>query len=91
MNTQAMNTTCQSTALARGTIVFSKKGRDKGKAMVVLESDDGYLILADGKMRTLERPKKKKAKACSAHKRKGRIAACLRASIARCGYSKIYS
>jgi len=48
--------------MKRGTIVFSKAGHDKGEAMVVLESDGEYLTLADGKLRTLEKPKKKKAK-----------------------------
>jgi hypothetical protein len=48
--------------MIRGTIVFSKKGRDKGRAMVVLESDGEYLTLADGKLRTLEKPKRKKQK-----------------------------
>lgn len=48
--------------MTRGTIVFSKAGRDKGKAMVVLESEGKYLSLVDGKLRTLDKPKKKKAK-----------------------------
>ncbi|MCL2047745.1 MAG: KOW domain-containing RNA-binding protein [Defluviitaleaceae bacterium] len=48
--------------MKRGAIVFSKKGRDKGKPMVVLDSDGEYLILVDGKLRTLEKPKKKKQK-----------------------------
>ena len=45
-----------------GTVVFSKAGRDKGLAMVVLGVDENYLLLADGKLRTLENPKKKKIK-----------------------------
>ena len=48
--------------MKRGTIVFSKMGRDKGRAMVVLENDGVYLTLADGKLRTLEKPKRKKIK-----------------------------
>jgi len=48
--------------MIRGTIVFVKAGRDKGKAMAVLESDGEFLSLADGKLRTLEKPKKKKLK-----------------------------
>ncbi|MCL2577200.1 MAG: hypothetical protein FWE27_04020 [Defluviitaleaceae bacterium] len=48
--------------MTRGTIVFSKFGRDKGKAMVVLEGDGEILKLADGKRRTIEKPKKKKLK-----------------------------
>ena len=50
------------TSLERGTIVFSKRGRDKGRAMLVLAVEDEYLQLVDGKLRTLDRPKKKKAK-----------------------------
>jgi hypothetical protein len=48
--------------MTRGTIVFSKAGRDKGKAMVILESDGEYLTLADGKTRSLQKPKRKKIK-----------------------------
>ncbi|MDR0272643.1 MAG: hypothetical protein LBI27_04935 [Clostridiales bacterium] len=48
--------------MKRGTIIFSKMGRDKGRAMVVLEEDGEYLTLADGKLRTIEKPKKKKKK-----------------------------
>ena len=46
-----------------GEIVLSKAGRDRGRAFVVTEILDGdYVLLADGKLRTLERPKKKKRK-----------------------------
>jgi len=45
-----------------GQIVFSKRGRDKGNAMIVVAIDGEYLYLVDGKLRPLERPKKKKAK-----------------------------
>lgn len=48
--------------MTKGTIVFSKAGRDKGKAMVVLEAEENFLLLADGEGRTLARPKKKKLK-----------------------------
>jgi ribosomal protein L14E/L6E/L27E len=48
--------------MMRGFVVFSKKGRDKGKAMVVLNIEGEYLFLADGKLRTLDKPKKKKLK-----------------------------
>ncbi|MCL1843508.1 MAG: KOW domain-containing RNA-binding protein [Defluviitaleaceae bacterium] len=48
--------------LQRGQIVFSKAGRDKGKIMVVLASENEFLTLADGKHRTLQNPKKKKLK-----------------------------
>jgi len=45
-----------------GQIVFSKRGRDKGMAMIVIAVEGEYAYLADGKMRPLEKPKKKKAK-----------------------------
>ena len=48
-----------------GQIVIVKKGRDKGSKMVVLdvkpEANATYLYLADGRNRTLSKPKKKKA------------------------------
>lgn len=43
-------------------MVFSKSGRDKGKAFVVMEVDNQYVKLVDGKLRTLDKPKKKKIK-----------------------------
>jgi len=46
----------------RGTVVYSRAGRDKGNAMVVLESEGNFLNLADGKLRTIENPKRKKTK-----------------------------
>jgi len=45
-----------------GQIVFSKSGRDKGMAFVVLSVDGEYLYLADGKLRPKDKPKKKKLK-----------------------------
>lgn len=45
-----------------GQVVKSKAGRDKEGFFVVLEViDDRYLLLADGKRRTLDHPKRKKA------------------------------
>ena len=48
-----------------GQIVFVKKGRDKGLAMVILavEPENGvnYLRLVNGKVRPLSKPKRKKA------------------------------
>ena len=43
-------------------IVFSKRGRDHNKAFVVIDANDEYVYLVDGKLRTLDRPKKKKLK-----------------------------
>ena len=47
----------------RGTVVFSKCGRDKGHVFVVLTvTDDGYVYLADGALRPLGKPKRKKTR-----------------------------
>ncbi len=43
-----------------GQAVYSKNGRDKGKAFLVVGIEGEYLLLADGKCRKLEKPKKKK-------------------------------
>lgn len=46
-----------------GTVVRSQAGRDKGEFFVVIaKEDDEYLLLADGRMRKVEKPKKKKRK-----------------------------
>ena len=47
--------------LYEGEIVRSKAGRDRGRAFVVWKIlDEQYVLLVDGKLRTTERPKKKK-------------------------------
>ena len=46
--------------LKKGQICFSKAGHDKGGAFIILHSDDTYAYIAHGKLRTLEKPKKKK-------------------------------
>ena len=43
-------------------VVASTAGRDQGKWFYVLNLDDTYLYLANGKDRTLEKPKRKKRK-----------------------------
>ena len=45
-----------------GQIVYPKRGRDRGRAMLVIAVDGEYAYLVDGKLRPLEKPKKKKAK-----------------------------
>ena len=46
---------------AKSNIVRSNAGRDKGKLFVVLAVDgEDYLLLADGKSRKVESPKRKK-------------------------------
>lgn len=44
----------------KGQVVYSKKGRDKGKAFIVYDCNEEYAFLVDGDLRKLEKPKKKK-------------------------------
>ena len=47
--------------LFEGEVVRSRAGRDRGRAFVVVKLlDEDYALLVDGRLRTLERPKKKK-------------------------------
>ena len=45
-----------------GQIVFSKSGRDKGRPFVVISIEEEYAYLADGMLRKVEAPKRKKYK-----------------------------
>lgn len=45
-----------------GQVVFSKSGRDKGRAFIVIQIENEYLYLVDGDLRKLSKPKKKKNK-----------------------------
>jgi len=46
-----------------GSVVVSKAGRDSGKYFVVVGiEDENYVYLADGSLRRLAKPKKKKTK-----------------------------
>jgi len=45
-----------------GQIVFSKQGRDKGRAMIIIAVNSDYVYLVDGTLRMIAKPKKKKAK-----------------------------
>ena len=45
-----------------GQIVYSKAGRDKGKFMVTVLEEEGFVCVCDGKERPLERPKRKNVK-----------------------------
>ncbi|WP_019107901.1 KOW domain-containing RNA-binding protein [Peptoniphilus senegalensis] len=48
-------------SLVKGQVVRSKKGRDEGKVFVITEIiDKDFLCLVDGKLRKLDRPKKKR-------------------------------
>ena len=47
--------------LHEGEIVRSRAGRDRGRVFVIVKLlDEDYALLVDGRLRTLERPKKKK-------------------------------
>lgn len=46
--------------IAGSNIVRSAAGRDKGKFFVVLAVEGEFLLLADGKARKVEKPKRKK-------------------------------
>lgn len=49
-------------------IVKSKSGRDKGRLFIVYDIlDDNYLLLVDGDVRRLAKPKKKKIKHLSVY------------------------
>lgn len=45
-----------------GGIAVATAGHDTGKYYVIIKIDKEYLYLVDGKIRTLDRPKKKKMK-----------------------------
>ena len=45
-----------------GSIVRSIAGHDKGDLQLVVGLDNGYAYVADGKLRKVEKPKKKKLK-----------------------------
>ena len=46
--------------IAKSDIVRSDAGRDRGKIFIVLAVEGAYLLLADGKGRRVEAPKRKK-------------------------------
>ncbi len=45
-----------------GIIVRSKAGRDKGDLFVVLKTEGEFAFIANGELRKVDRPKKKKLK-----------------------------
>lgn len=45
-----------------GMLAESLAGHDAGELFVIIGSDTSYVYLADGKKRTVEKPKKKKKK-----------------------------
>ena len=46
----------------KSSLVVSKAGRDQGQLFFVIDADEQYVYLADGKSRRLEKPKRKKRK-----------------------------
>lgn len=46
----------------KSSLVVSKAGRDQGQLFYVIDADEQYVYLADGKSRSLEKPKRKKRK-----------------------------
>ena len=47
---------------SKSQIVLSKSGRDKGRMFIVLDTEPDFVLLADGKLRRVEKPKLKKTK-----------------------------
>lgn len=46
-----------------GRAVYSKAGRDKGRLLIVIKIlDEDFVMVADGHLRTIEKPKKKRIK-----------------------------
>ena len=49
--------------LCEGIVVLSQKGRDKGRAFMILyQMDADFVLIADGLTHKLEKPKKKRRK-----------------------------
>ena len=46
----------------RGCFAFSLAGHDKGSIYVITDMDDTYVYLADGRLKTVDNPKKKRHK-----------------------------
>ena len=49
-------------SISKSDIVESMAGRDRGRLFFVLDTDGVYATIADGKIRKLEHPKRKKLK-----------------------------
>jgi len=46
--------------IGKSDVILSAAGRDKGKAFFVIDADERFVTIADGKSRKLEKPKRKK-------------------------------
>ena len=47
-------------SLSIADVAMATAGREKGKLFYVIGTEDAYLLLADGKGRTIDKPKRKK-------------------------------
>ena len=52
----------EKTTIATADVVSSTAGRDQGELFYVLESDDQFVTLVNGRNRPVEKPKRKKRK-----------------------------
>ena len=59
-----------------GSFVKSKAGHDKDHIYIIVKEDKEYVYLVDGKIKTLENPKKKKKKHIQIIKKYADIAIC---------------
>ena len=48
--------------ISKSDIIESLAGRDKGKFFYVIDTEENFVLIADGKGRKLENPKRKKLK-----------------------------
>ena len=48
--------------IEKADVVISLKGRDKGRMLIVVGTEDEYSLIADGKGRRIDNPKRKKNK-----------------------------
>ena len=48
--------------ISKSDIIISLAGRDKGKLFYVMDVEENFVLIADGKGRKLENPKRKKLK-----------------------------
>ena len=46
----------------KGMLAKSLAGHDEGNLYIIVETDQKYVYLADGKIRTIDRPKRKRKK-----------------------------
>lgn len=60
----------------KGMLAKSKAGHDKGHLYVIYDVDETYVYLVDGRIRTIDKPKKKKQKhvqiICEKHEIEGK-------------------